>query len=131
LLVPHPVVLDDTIPGTRLPAFAPRTLEPTSSLMARSSAFEGKPQPVSRATPANASASRPRKAAASAYPLYFFYVFCLLRFEVRNFTRAAPASASGSLRDAISFVGGPLRFTPHRNEHGRPTTAACGWGWEV
>ncbi len=69
------------------------------------------------------------QAAASGVPI-FFYVFDLLRFDGHDVTSVPLRERKRLLRDAISF-GGPLRFTPHRNEHGEAyLTQACGWGWE-
>ena len=62
-------------------------------------------------------------------PVYF-YVFDLLHLDGRDLTRLPLRRRKALLRRALSF-GGPIRFLPHRAEHGeRYHREACEKGWE-
>ncbi|MFP4352911.1 MAG: non-homologous end-joining DNA ligase [Puniceicoccaceae bacterium] len=58
------------------------------------------------------------------------YVFDLLYFEDRDLRRLPLRRRKNLLRRALGFRD-PIRFLPHRNEHGEDYLAeACGKGWE-
>jgi DNA ligase D-like protein (predicted ligase) len=60
--------------------------------------------------------SDPRAARRTGIPV-FLYVFDLLRHEGEDLRRLPLRERKARLRRALSFHG-PVRFTPHRNEHG-------------
>jgi DNA ligase D-like protein (predicted ligase) len=60
--------------------------------------------------------SDPRAARRTGIPV-FLYVFDLLRHEDEDLRRLPLRERKARLRRALSFHG-PVRFTPHRNEHG-------------
>jgi DNA ligase D-like protein (predicted ligase) len=71
----------------------------------------------------------PRLARLSGIPV-FLYLFDLLRFDGHDLTELPLRARKGALRRAFSFHG-PVRYTPHRNEHGeRFFREACEKGWE-
>lgn len=60
----------------------------------------------------------------------FLYLFDLLHFDGHDLTGLPLRARKGALRRAFSFHG-PVRYTPHRNEHGERFFAeACAKGWE-
>jgi bifunctional non-homologous end joining protein LigD len=60
----------------------------------------------------------------------FFYVFDLLHLDGRDLRRLPLRRRKALLRRALSFRG-PIRFLPHRAEHGeRYHREACEMGWE-
>lgn len=60
----------------------------------------------------------------------FFYVFDLLHLDGYDLRRLPLRRRKALLRRALSF-GGPIRFLPHRAEHGeRYHREACEKGWE-
>jgi bifunctional non-homologous end joining protein LigD len=60
----------------------------------------------------------------------FYYAFDLLHLDGHDVTRLPLRRRKSLLRRAIDF-GGPLRFLPHRAEHGeRYHREACQKGWE-
>jgi bifunctional non-homologous end joining protein LigD len=60
----------------------------------------------------------------------FYYVFDLLHLEGHDLTRLPLRRRKALLRRALGY-GGPLRFLPHRAEHGeRFHREACRKGWE-
>jgi bifunctional non-homologous end joining protein LigD len=60
----------------------------------------------------------------------FLYLFDLLHFDGHDLQALPLRARKGALRRAFSFHG-PVRYTPHRNEHGeRFFTEACAKGWE-
>ena len=60
----------------------------------------------------------------------FLYLFDLLRFDGHDLTGLPLRARKGALRRAFSFHG-PVRYTPHRNEHGEKFfREACAKGWE-
>ena len=62
-------------------------------------------------------------------PVYA-YVFDLLFFEGYDLRHLPLRERKNALRRALGS-GGPIRFLPHRNEHGEDYLAeACGKGWE-
>ncbi|MGE0065980.1 MAG: non-homologous end-joining DNA ligase [Solirubrobacterales bacterium] len=71
----------------------------------------------------------PRLARLTGIPV-FLYLFDLLRFDGHDLTELPLRARKGALRRAFSFHG-PVRYTPHRNEHGeRFFREACEKGWE-
>jgi bifunctional non-homologous end joining protein LigD len=60
--------------------------------------------------------SDPQAARRTGIPV-FLYVFDLLRHEGEDLRRLPLRERKARLRRALSFHG-PVRFTPHRNEHG-------------
>jgi bifunctional non-homologous end joining protein LigD len=71
----------------------------------------------------------PRRAGGSRIPI-FFYVFDLLHLDGHDLTRLPLRRRKALLRRAMSFQD-PLRFLPHRAEHGeRYHREACQKGWE-
>jgi DNA ligase D-like protein (predicted ligase) len=71
----------------------------------------------------------PRLARMTSIPV-FLYLFDLLRFEGHDLTELPLRARKGALKRAISFHG-PVRYTPHRNEHGEEFfREACAKGWE-
>jgi bifunctional non-homologous end joining protein LigD len=71
----------------------------------------------------------PRLARLTEIPV-FLYLFDLLRFDGHDLTELPLRARKGALRRAFSFHG-PVRYTPHRNEHGeRFFREACEKGWE-
>jgi DNA ligase D-like protein (predicted ligase) len=71
----------------------------------------------------------PRLARLSGIPV-FLYLFDLLEFDGHDLTGLPLLERKGALRRALSFEG-PLRYTPHRREHGkRFFLEACSKGWE-
>jgi len=71
----------------------------------------------------------PRLARMSGIPV-FLYLFDLLEFEGHDLTGLPLRKRKGALRRAFSFHG-PVRYTPHRNEHGEELfREACAKGWE-
>jgi ATP-dependent DNA ligase len=71
----------------------------------------------------------PRQARMTGIPVYL-YLFDLLEFEGHDLTGLPLRRRKAALRRALSFHG-PVRYTPHRNEHGEKFFAeACAQGWE-
>jgi len=71
----------------------------------------------------------PRLARLSGIPVYL-YLFDLLEFDGHDLTGLPLRKRKAALRRAFSFHG-PVRYTPHRNEHGEELFAeACAKGWE-
>ncbi|MBK5219248.1 MAG: non-homologous end-joining DNA ligase [Thermoleophilia bacterium] len=71
----------------------------------------------------------PRMARMTGIPV-FLYLFDLLRFDGHDLTGLPLRTRKGALRRAFSFHG-PVRYTPHRNEHGEEFfREACEKGWE-
>ncbi len=71
----------------------------------------------------------PRLARLTEIPV-FLYLFDLLRFDGHDVTGLPLRARKGALRRAFSFHG-PVRYTPHRNQHGeRFFREACEKGWE-
>ena len=71
----------------------------------------------------------PRLARMTGIPVYL-YLFDLLRFDGHDLTGLPLRARKGALRRAFSFHD-PVRYTPHRNEHGaRFFAEACARGWE-
>jgi bifunctional non-homologous end joining protein LigD len=71
----------------------------------------------------------PRLARLTGIPV-FLYLFDLLEFDGHDLTGLPLLERKGALRRAFSFEG-PVRYTPHRREHGvRFFRAACSKGWE-
>lgn len=71
----------------------------------------------------------PRLARMTGIPVYL-YLFDLLRFDGHDLTGLPLRARKGALRRAFSFHD-PVRYTPHRNEHGERFFAeACARGWE-
>lgn len=71
----------------------------------------------------------PRPELIAAVPVHL-YLFDLLRFDGHDLTGLPLRARKGALRRAFSFHG-PVRYTPHRNEHGeRFFDEACAKGWE-
>jgi DNA ligase D-like protein (predicted ligase) len=70
--------------------------------------------------------TRPRAVAASPVAV-FYYVFDLLVLDGYDTTRLPQRTRKSLLRSALTF-GGPLRFTPHRNQ--ARLDEACARGWE-
>ena len=71
----------------------------------------------------------PRLARLSGIPV-FLYLFDLLEFDGHDLTGLPLRERKAALRRAFSFHG-PVRYTPHRNEHGEEFFAeACAKGWE-
>ena len=60
----------------------------------------------------------------------YLYVFDVLWLDGRDVRPLPLRERKRLLRDALDF-GGPLRCTPHRNEHGEAFfEEACRKGWE-
>jgi bifunctional non-homologous end joining protein LigD len=71
----------------------------------------------------------PRLARLTGIPV-FLYLFDLLEFDGHDLTALALRERKRFLRRGLSFAG-PIRYTPHRNEHGERFFAeACAKGWE-
>lgn len=71
----------------------------------------------------------PRLARLSEIPV-FIYLFDLLEFAGHDLTGLPLRERKAALRRALDFHG-PVRYTPHRNEHGeRFFREACAKGWE-
>jgi bifunctional non-homologous end joining protein LigD len=71
----------------------------------------------------------PRLARMSGIPV-FLYLFDLLAFDGHDLTGLPLRERKRALRRGLSFEG-PVRYTPHRNEHGvRLFREACAKGWE-
>jgi bifunctional non-homologous end joining protein LigD len=71
----------------------------------------------------------PRLARLSGIPV-FLYLFDLLSFGGHDLSGLPLRERKSALRRALSFHG-PVRYTPHRNEHGeRFFREACAKGWE-
>jgi DNA ligase D-like protein (predicted ligase) len=71
----------------------------------------------------------PQLARISGIPV-FLYLFDLLEFDGHDLTGLPLRKRKGALRRAFSFHG-PVRYTPHRNEHGEEFfREACAKGWE-
>jgi bifunctional non-homologous end joining protein LigD len=71
----------------------------------------------------------PRLARLSGIPV-FLYLFDLLEFDGHDLTGLPLRKRKAALRRAFSFHG-PVRYTPHRNEHGEKFfREACASGWE-
>ena len=71
----------------------------------------------------------PRPQLVAQVPV-FLYLFDLLEFDGHDLTGLPLRARKGALRRAFSFHG-PVRYTPHRNEHGEKFFAeACAKGWE-
>jgi bifunctional non-homologous end joining protein LigD len=71
----------------------------------------------------------PRLARLTGIPV-FLYLFDLLRFDGHDLTGLPLRERKRALRRALSFHG-PIRYTPHRNEHGEAYfREACAKGWE-
>ena len=71
----------------------------------------------------------PRLARLSGIPV-FLYLFDLLGFDGHDLTGLPLRERKSALRRALSFAD-PVRYTPHRNEHGVAYfREACGRGWE-
>jgi bifunctional non-homologous end joining protein LigD len=70
-----------------------------------------------------------RLARLSGIPV-FLYLFDLLEFDGHDLTGLPLRERKSALRRGLSFEG-PVRYTPHRNEHGERFFAeACAKGWE-
>ena len=73
--------------------------------------------------------SDPRLARLTGIRVYL-YVFDLLAFDGNDLTGLPLRERKRALRRALSFHG-PVRYTPHRNEHGEELfRQACARGWE-
>jgi bifunctional non-homologous end joining protein LigD len=60
----------------------------------------------------------------------FLYLFDLLEFDGHDLTGLPLRARKRALHEAFSFHG-PVRYTPHRNEHGEKLfREACAKGWE-
>lgn len=71
----------------------------------------------------------PQLARLTGIPV-FLYLFDLLEFDGHDLTGLTLRRRKAALRRALAF-GGPVRYTPHRNEHGeRFFREACARGWE-
>jgi DNA ligase D-like protein (predicted ligase) len=71
----------------------------------------------------------PQLARLTGIPV-FLYLFDLLEFDGHDLTGLPLRQRKAALRRALDFVG-PVRYTPHRNEHGeRFFREACAKGWE-
>jgi bifunctional non-homologous end joining protein LigD len=71
----------------------------------------------------------PRLARLTGIPV-FLYLFDLLEFDGHDLTGLPLRARKAALRRAFSFHG-PVRYTPHRNEHGEDLFRdACAKGWE-
>ncbi len=71
----------------------------------------------------------PRLARMTGIPV-FVYLFDLLEFGGNDITGLPLRQRKAALRKAFDFHG-PVRYTPHRNEHGeRYFREACAKGWE-
>jgi DNA ligase D-like protein (predicted ligase) len=71
----------------------------------------------------------PQLARLTGIPV-FLYLFDLLEFDGHDLTALPLRQRKAALRRALSFEG-PIRYTPHRNEHGeRYFQEACAKGWE-
>jgi bifunctional non-homologous end joining protein LigD len=71
----------------------------------------------------------PRLARMTGIPV-FLYLFDLLEFDGHDLTDLPLLERKSALRRALSFEG-PIRYTPHRREHGRRFFGeACSKGWE-
>ncbi|HEX8752406.1 MAG TPA: non-homologous end-joining DNA ligase [Solirubrobacterales bacterium] len=71
----------------------------------------------------------PRLARLTGIPVYL-YLFDLLELDGHDTTGLPLRSRKDLLRRSLDFKG-PIRFTPHRNEHGtRFFAEACAKGWE-
>lgn len=71
----------------------------------------------------------PRLARMTGIPVYL-YLFDLLGFDGHDLTGLPLRERKGALRRALRFAG-PIRYTPHRNEHGVELfRKACARGWE-
>jgi bifunctional non-homologous end joining protein LigD len=71
----------------------------------------------------------PQLARLTGIPV-FLYLFDLLEFDGHDLTGLPLRQRKGALRRALAFAG-PVRYTPHRNEHGERFFAeACAKGWE-
>lgn len=71
----------------------------------------------------------PRLARLSGIPVYL-YLFDLLAFDGHDLTGLPLRERKRALRRALAFEG-PIRYTPHRNEHGVAYfREACAKGWE-
>jgi bifunctional non-homologous end joining protein LigD len=73
--------------------------------------------------------SDPRLARLTGIPVYL-YLFDLLALDGNDITGLPLRERKRALRRALSFHG-PVRYTPHRNEHGEELfRQACARGWE-
>jgi bifunctional non-homologous end joining protein LigD len=73
--------------------------------------------------------SDPRLARLTGIAVYL-YLFDLLAFDGNDLTGLPLRERKRALRRALSFHG-PVRYTPHRNEHGEELfRQACARGWE-
>jgi bifunctional non-homologous end joining protein LigD len=73
--------------------------------------------------------SDPRLARLTGIPV-FIYLFDLLSLEGRDLTGLPLRERKALLKRSLAFQG-PVRYTPHRNEHGVKLFAeACRKGWE-
>lgn len=71
----------------------------------------------------------PRLARLTRIPV-FLYLFDLIEFDGHDLTGLPLLERKRALRRALSFEG-PIRYTPHRREHGRRFfLEACSKGWE-
>ncbi|HEX2391312.1 MAG TPA: non-homologous end-joining DNA ligase [Solirubrobacterales bacterium] len=71
----------------------------------------------------------PRLAVLTGIPVYL-YLFDLLELDGHDTTGLPLRSRKDLLRRSLEFRG-PIRYTPHRNEHGvRLFREACSKGWE-
>jgi bifunctional non-homologous end joining protein LigD len=71
----------------------------------------------------------PQLARLTGIPV-FLYLFDLLEFDGHDLAGLPLRQRKAALRRALSFAG-PVRYTPHRNEHGeRFFREACAKGWE-
>lgn len=71
----------------------------------------------------------PRLARLTGIPV-FLYLFDLLEFDGHDLAGLPLRERKRFLRRGLSFTG-PIRYTPHRNEHGERFFAeACAKGWE-
>jgi bifunctional non-homologous end joining protein LigD len=91
-------------------------------------AFEGRLTSFSRLQ-GRIGIDDPERARASGVAVYL-YLFDLLHVEGYDLTRLALLERKALLRRALVFDD-PLRFTPHRREHGKAyLEEACARGWE-
>lgn len=71
----------------------------------------------------------PEQARRSGIPV-FIYLFDLLYFDGHDLRRLPLRQRKSLLRRALAFTA-PVRYTPHRNEHGEAYyREACAKGWE-
>lgn len=91
-------------------------------------AFEGSVTSFARLQP-RMQVRDPEEARDSGVAVYF-YAFDMLEREGEDFTDKPLDERKSALKKAIDYKA-PIRFTPHRNEHGEAYLAqACDKGWE-